>query len=82
MNTSQLHLSLLVDSSLVVASVATSGIKVSQARREIVCRFQRHWWLFGGDRVLISGAALGLFVGLCVDLKIAFGLLKESNLVE
>ena len=28
------------------------------------------------------GAALGLFMGSCVDLKIAFGFLKESNLVE
>ena len=28
------------------------------------------------------GAALGLFVGLCVDLKTTFGLLEESNLEE
>ena len=27
-------------------------------------------------------AALGLFVGSCVNLRTAFGLLKESNLVE
>ena len=29
-----------------------------------------------------SGAALGLFVRSCVNLKTAFGLLKESNFME
>jgi len=33
---------------------ATSGIRVSQVLRGIVCRLQEHWWLFGGDRVSIS----------------------------
>ena len=33
---------------------ATSGIKASQIRRAIVCRFQEHWLLFGGARVQIS----------------------------
>jgi len=52
--TSPLHLSLLVDSSLVVVSCSTSGIRASQVRRGIVCRFQEHLLLFGRDRVSIS----------------------------
>jgi len=34
---------------LVVAKArAASDIRASQVRREIVFRFQEHWWLFGG----------------------------------
>ena len=40
--------------------------------------FVAAWWRSGID----LGAVLGLFVRSCVDLKIAFGLLEESNLEE
>ena len=50
---------------------ATSDITVFKVRREIVCRFQEHHDLSSRDRVVL-GAILGLFMGLCVDLRRAF----------
>ena len=59
----RLHLSLLVDSSLVVAPRATSDIRASQVHPGIVYRFQGAsvavWWRSCVD----LGVALGLFVG-------------------
>jgi len=55
LGTSLVYLSLLLGGfSLAVAPArATSSIRASQVHRGIVCRFQEHWWLFGGDRVSI-----------------------------
>jgi len=82
LGTSLVYLSLLVGVfSLVVVSACNKWYQSIQVHH--------------GDRVSIPralvavlrrscvdlGAALGLFVGLCVDLRTVFELLKESNLV-
>ena len=84
LGTSLLRLSLLIEvPQLGYCKVrVTSSIRASQVRHGIVCRFQEHWLLFGGNRVSISEQRWDCLWDHVSISKQHVGLLKESNLVE
>ena len=77
------HLSLLIEIPLLVVAPRTQQV-VSEHPRFIVGSYvdSKSINVCLVEIVCRSRNSVGLFVGSCVDLRIVFGLLKESNLVE
>ena len=76
--TAILHLGSRVFSTWLLSRRTTSGIRASQVRRGIIWRFEGHRLLIWWRSCVDLRSALGLFVGSCVDLRIAREVLNES----